>query len=113
MTPKRPKPRSGKPMTCVACDFNQAALSDCSDQLQAALAENLRLKKWADECHESNSAFTENFTRMTIEICELKQDLKHSDAERRMLQRDILAQQEILKRFAPFHVVSPDLQKGQ
>lgn len=97
-------------MTCVACDFNIAALSDCSEQLQKALAEIEKLKK---DFNEQGLRKTAQWCEERHKVIQLTADLAHSDAERRMLQRDILAQQEILKRFAPFHVVSPALQKGQ
>jgi len=34
---KKQTQKRSKPMTCPACDFNTAALSDASDQLQEAL----------------------------------------------------------------------------
>jgi predicted nuclease with TOPRIM domain len=98
----------------------EARADDSQKQFNEAREENDRLKKRLDECHESNSAFTENFTRMTIENCELKQDLKHTDDQRRMLERDAewmneqyIKQQDALKIYAPFdRVLSRFTAKG-
>jgi hypothetical protein len=63
--------KNTKPLTCPGCDFSTAALSDCSDQLQAALAEVERLKA---ERWELIKAREEEFDRMLAENTKLQSD---------------------------------------
>ena len=93
---KRPK---AKPMQCPGCDFSTAALSDCSDQLQEALNANKLLEGG------------QRMLKATLE--KLQSDLAHSDAERRKLERDVLAQSLEMSQWKNFRCVSPALQKGQ
>jgi hypothetical protein len=59
--------------------------------------------------HEAVRDYNKLWNDTNEEIDFLRGELEHSDADRRMLQRDILAQQAELARWKPFNVRSKDL----
>lgn len=94
--------RRSKPMQCVACDFNQAALKDAADQLNDALETIKRLRV---SCRLMELTIKQYQAQVLAEYhknSQLRRDLEHSDAERRAQDRDIFALHTELARYTAF-----------
>lgn len=103
MIPKRPKPRRVKPMTCVACDFNLAALKDEQNllALERAITKEYAegLAQWKRIWSTDSRHWSDTIKKQADVIAALVEGNKALRAE--------------LDRYERFHVLSPALQKGQ
>jgi hypothetical protein len=133
---KRKRSKS-KPMTCVACDFNKAALEDAAAQFQQAdealRTELLRTACLREEIERLTDERDKAISWIHCAIVELVQaggetgdrtvalrnlrkliaDLAHSDEHRRMLERDIRAQQDELAKLQPFNRILQNFPPAQ
>ena len=98
----------------------QAAIKRMESEVEAANANMAEMgKRWKDvETHSREEIvrlkakcrmlYDEEFFQRTCNA-KLQDDLAHSDADRRQLQRDIEAQKKVLDRWGKFDCVSPAL----
>jgi hypothetical protein len=75
------KRTKAKPMTCVACDFNKAALQDAADQLQDALGTSERLRSYCDNFERE----IDRLNSECLKTASLREELASLKAEREKL----------------------------